>query len=398
MDRDTAFSVFESLIICIAAVFVLLGTYARSFGDPAYSRLATVLSLTKFGTWYIDRPLTEEPNRFEQRTIDKVMVNGHLLSSKPPLLPLLMAGEYLAINHLAGWSLENDRDTDQILRIMAMTFMGLPYLLTLIFFAKSLQFVMSDAVGRAVALFALAFGTQLWGYSTNINNHVPGACAVMIALYLALGMGSGHLPLSPARFFYFGLAAGLVPTLDMPATIFALPAALYLLVKFPKPTLTWATAGALLPVGAHLAIMVAVTGSPLPVQLRRDLYWYEGSFWRHPRGIDALTEPKGAYFFNMTFGRNGLFSLFPILLLGIVAAVRAIFRPASPLRGHILAGLVSFSILTAYYALNTSNYGGEAYGFRWFICAMPVLLLMGAPVLSGLRRRWQWIFIGLMLG
>jgi len=68
-----------------------------------------------------------------------------------------------------------------------------------------------------------------------------------------------------------------------------------------------------------------------------------------------------------------------------------------PYRGHILAGALGFVILTFYYLFKTNNYGGEAYGFRWFIVAMPVLLLMGAPILANLRARWKWLFVVVMI-
>ena len=121
-------------------------------------------------------------------------------------------------------------------------------------------------------------------------------------------------------------------------------------------------------------------------------------YWRHPRGIDALNEPKLTYLFHMTLGRCGLFSLYPVLLVGAFSAVRALVRKGAVHRGPILAGAVGFAVLTAYYALRTNNYGGEAYGFRWYIVAAPVLLLMGAPLVATVRRRWQWVLLGIMIG
>ena len=117
----------------MAIVFVVLGTYARSFGDTANSRLATVLSLTRHGTWYIDRPADEEPNYFEQRTIDKVVVDGRTISSKPPILPLLMAAEYVFFNKCFGWELLDEDDRKQIIRYMSMTLIGGAYLLGVVF-------------------------------------------------------------------------------------------------------------------------------------------------------------------------------------------------------------------------------------------------------------------------
>ena len=173
---------------------------------------------------------------------------------------------------------------------------------------------------------------------------------------------------------------------------------MFLLRAHPRATLGWGALGAALPLGVHVAVMLAVTGSPLPVQVHRDWYLYESSYWRHPRGVDALNEPKLTYLFHMTFGRAGIFVLYPILLLGPAAALRSLVRRQTPYRWAVLAGAGGFMLLTAYYVLRTNNYGGEAYGFRWYIAAMPVLLLMGAPLLDSVRSRWKWIFISLMIG
>ncbi len=398
MEHVKPFRIAETLVLCLAVVFVIMGTYAKSFGDPAYSRLATVYSLTEDGTWYIDRPLDQEANRFEQGTIDKVQVNGRILSSKPPVLPLLMTGEYVVLRALFGLDLNDPEDTNEIIRLLTMTLVGVPYILTLVFFLKTLYMVVEDPLARLVLFFCAAFCTQLWGYSININNHVPGACLTVIAVYIALGIVLGGQAPTAWRFFAFGFCGGLVPTIDTPATIFVFLAGVALLVKHPGKTLLWTGLGAVVPLGVHAGIMYATTGSPLPVQTREELYLYRGSYWRHPIQIDALNEPKSTYLFHMTVGRNGLFALFPILLVGPAALVRALLRRDMPYRGPILVGGLGFLILTLYYLFRTNNYGGEAYGFRWYIVAMPMLLLMGAPLLATVRRRWEWIFVGLLIG
>jgi hypothetical protein len=407
VERTSDYKLLQYAVFIFAVIFVILGTYAKSFGDPANSRLATVYSLWKWNTWYIDRPLGEDPNPFEQRTIDKVvvkgeirdniMVGGRLISSKPPIMPLIMTGEYLMLNKVLGWSLDDRDDTNRCIRFMTMTIVGFSYLLALVFFAKTLTLFVDDERTRVVMLVALAFGTQLWGYSVNINNHVPGAGMMTVAMYFALGMATGKLAPTWWRFLLFGLTGGLVPTLDVPASIFIAICGLYLLVKQPKGTLTWTLLGAAIPLAVHFYIMVTVTGSPLPVQVRKPLYQYETSYWRHPRGIDALSEPKGTYLFHMTVGRCGLFSLYPILLLGFIAGIRALGDRALAHRKLILGGLAGFLIVTLYYAARTNNYGGEAFGFRWYIIAMPVLLLMAAPLVATFKARWQWIALVLML-
>lgn len=398
MNRDGTFIILETLVLCAALMFVLLGTQPKSFGDTANSRLATVWSLAKHGTWRIDRPLDEPPNPFEQRTIDKVVVDGRMYSSKPPVLPLLMTAEYWVLHATLGWDLDDEEDINQIIRVMSITLVGAAYMAALVFFAKTTRMFVDDPSARLVMLVGVAFCTQLWGYSTNINNHVPGAGMLMVALYFALGISAGKLAPTAWRFMMFGLAAGLVATMELPTTVFAFLAGCRLLMKYPRKTMVWAGLGVMIPLAVHCSIMYATTGSFAPVQTRKDLYLYEFSYWRHPLFIDALNEPKLTYLFHMTFGRCGIFSLYPILLAGMAGALRALCRKNVPNRSAILTGALGFLLLTAYYAARTNNYGGEAYGFRWYIPAMPVLLLMGAPIFRSLRAKWRWGFVGLMIG
>jgi hypothetical protein len=392
------FLIVERIIVVVAAMYAIVGASGYTRNDAVNSRLATVYSLANYGTWRIDRPLDQEPIRFERETIDKVMVDGRLISSKPPVLPLVMTAEYLFLNKVLGWSLDNERDTDWIVRTMSMSLIGGSYIMALLLYVMILQLFVPDAFTRLILVFCLAFCTQLWGYSTHINNHVPAAGMVLAAVYIALGVGTGKVAPGRWRFLLFGFFGGLVPTIDMPGTIFVFLGGLYLLAKHPGRTLTWVSIGAALPLGVHCIAMLAATGSVLPVQMRPEAYLYEASYWRSPQGIDALNEPKGIYLFNMLFGRCGIFSLYPILFIGMAATLRAFVLSDTRYRGHIIMGAVGFIILTIYYVFKTDNYGGEAYGFRWSIVAMPILLLMGSRTLLTLRARWKWMFISVLIG
>lgn len=396
--QDKSFSILEMLVIIIALIFAVMGAQEYRRGDASASRLATVYSLVEDGTWYIDRPLGEPPVIFEQDTIDKVVVNGRMLSSKPPVLPLMMAGEYWLMRSLFGLRLDDPDDANKIVRVMATTLVGFAYVLALVFFAKTLRLFVDDPLIRVILVFCLAFCTQLWGYSTQINNHVPAAGMLMVASYLGLGMRWGDLAPRPWRFAVFGFAGAMVFALDMPATVYVAALGVYLLSTHPRQTLTWAVAGALVPLAVHEGLLLATTGSLLPVQTNPEAYLYEASYWRNPQGVDALFQPKPVYLFHMTLGRCGLFSLYPILFAGVAATLRALYKKTVPGRAEILLGAAAFAMLTAYYVIKTNNYGGEAYGFRWYIASMPVLLLMGAPVLMTLRVRWKWLFVGVMIG
>ena len=386
-------------LIAVAAILVLVrgALSSQAPTETARSRLATVVALAHYGTWHIDRPEGGPPISFEERTIDKVKVGDRLISSKPPMLSLAMTAEYLLIKAFFGWRLDNEEEAGRIVTLMSFTLVGIPYLITLLFFDKTAALILSGMASRTVGLAALAFGTQLWGYSTHINNHVPAACLLMIALYFAIGLGSGKLSPRPWRFVMFGICGALAVTIDMPSGAFVALAGVYLLSRFPKQTLAWVGLGALPPLAIHFGVMIFVTGSPLPVQMNKDLYFFENSYWRNPRNVDALNEPIGTYLFHMTFGRAGLFALYPMTVLGLLAGALATARRDPLFRPLLVIGLAGFIAISAYYALSTNNYGGVAFGFRWYIIAMPVLLLMGTRCLSQCAKPWQWALVGLLL-
>ncbi len=387
----------QALLFGLALCLSLAGLRTVFLGDTAASRLATVYSLTQKGTWYIDSPAADIENPFEPLTIDKYELNGRLLSTKPPMLPLLMTGEYLVAHRLLGWELTQRDDLRALLRLMTFSFSICAYVVMLVFFAKILALFIDAPSRRIVPLAALAFGTQFLGFSPQLNNHVPGACMTVAMLYFALGLGSGKLDATWWRFFFFGLCGALVFTLDMPMTIYVVLAGMYLLWRFPRQAFLWGGLGMLGPLAVHFGCMLAVTGSPLPAQMNHDRYLFEGSYWRNPLGVDALHEPKALYFFHMTLGRYGVFLLFPILLLGFSGVVRAFFFPTTPFRGYYMAGLLGGVLLSLYYIQGTNNYGGAAYGFRWYMGSMPLWLLMATPVWKGMHKPWHWLIVLLLL-
>ena len=387
----------QAFIIVIATGFAVAGLRTVYLTETAASRLATVYALAHHGTWFIDRPLDEPPNPFERATIDKAEVMDHLLSTKPPVLPLLMTGEYLLLRWGPGWTLEDRQDIRAILRFMITTLVLIPFVAGLVFFARTLNMLVENPWWRVPPLLALALGTQYAGFAAQFNNHVPATALLIIMLYYTLGLCAGHLRPVWWRFVLIGLTGTLVFTLDMPATIFVAAAGLFVLFRFPRPALTWAVLGGLGPLLVHFGLMLAVTHSPLPIQMHEDWYLFESSYWRNPGGIDALNTPKVRYLFHMTFGRYGVFLLFPVLVTGLAGFVLALARRGLKCRQYILAGGAALLVLTAYYLYKTNNYGGAAYGFRWYIAAMPVLLLMGLPVLARTRRLWQGAVIALLL-
>ena len=381
--------------LVIAVLPVLLGGRGIVVGDTVTSRLATVYALAHDGTWYIDRPLDLSPNPFAHRTVDKVKTHdGRLMSSKPPIFPLLMTGEYIVMRGLFGWTLDEKDHLRPILKVIIITLVKIPYIVGLIFFALILRMFMSNFRDATLLLFILAFASPVPGYACQLNNHTPAVASLIIAFYFGLGIYTGKLNPSPWRFCVFGFFSALVFTLDMPTTIFPALMGGMLLLRFPRQSIVWGTLGGMPLLLLHFAIMTVVTGNPFPVQTQESMYNFRNSYWRNPIGVDGLNEHGIIYFFHMNFGRFGTFSLFPVLLLGVFGFFKGLRDRNCPARLPILAAGIAFFIMTAYYVMKTNNYGGASYGFRWHIGAVPALVLLSIPAISSVTKSWRWgIFI-----
>ena len=378
MSTDRTWRRAEVCVITISLALLLFTAYPSVLGETANSRLATVYALVHHGTWYIDRPLDEPPIVYEQRTVDKVRVGGHLLSSKPPLLTLLMAAEYQVLYRGFGFTLDDVADLPKILYAMTLLWVVLPYGAMLASFSALLRLLAVRPADRFAYVAALAFCTPIAGYAAVFNNHVLAAALITVSSYLLMRATHDATKTRRPLLFLVGLFAGFVPTLDMPAGIFVMAGAAYLMWTRPVRGLRWALAGLVLPILVHIAIMIHVTGSAIPVQLRAALWLHEASYWRNPGGMDALNEPKMRYLFHLTLGRKGLFSLYPVTLFGLVGAFRML--RAEGMRRRIAAGLGLAAALAflSFYVLRTNNYGGDSYGCRWLIAALPALMTAGA--------------------
>jgi len=384
------------VVVALAAAWVLAGTRAeRSYGDTLFSRLATIYSLTEYGSWAIADPAIGQSNPFESRTVDKVEIGGRIYSSKPPLLPLLMMSELLALSPFTGWLLEDPEDLKTAAWILALTWSGIPFILmTLCVWLTARRCLPGQEAAPVFLALAAASGTQATGYAIVFNNHVIAAAAVVACFYFSL-----RLRETPCWFDFvaFGLGAGFCATMDIPTAIYPALLGLWLAPTQFRGLLVWALPAAALSIAIQTAALIAATGSLFPVQMHGDWYLYESSYWRNPGGIDALADSKGWYLFHITLGRVGLFSLFPVTLLGLAGLVVAWRGGDARLKALTAIGATASTILMVYYAFTTNNYGGEAFGFRWSIAVAPVLLLMGIPAMAHARRPWQWLLAAALL-
>ncbi len=358
------------------------------------------------------------------QSVDKMLnpVTLEYYSTKPPLLTVLVAGEYAVLKKLFGWSLDTD-GCFAVVRVCLLTFNVLPFVVYLWLLARLAERFGATDWGRLFVVAAACFATLMTPFLITINNHTLAACSVVVAMYAAVRIQShpaADAAGSPWRWFVLaGFFTGFTFTNELPAAAFAAGLGLHLLVRFPRRTLAAFVPAALAPIVMLGLLNWVEMGDPLDIGYRKfgtEWYEYEGSHWRNlpdksKRGIDWAenTEDKGAYALNLLLGHHGWFSLTPIYLLALGGMGLAVWYLSGgrqpPERS--LGGLtppaqearqwselaVSTALLSAvvigYYIYKSDNYGGWSNGPRWLMWLSPLWLLTMLPIADQLgRRRW----------
>jgi hypothetical protein len=392
--RDVRNEVYILLtLVAVSIVGARIATAPSRFSNNDASRWATVRALVDTGSYAIgsreqlpdgthhDVGIVAET---EWGTIDLVMDPGtrQFYSSKPALLPTVLAGEYWLLRHVL--SLEFDRHRLAVARTILMTINLIPFALYLIVLARLVERVGTTDWGRLFVFTAAAFGTFISGYLGSLNNHTVAAMGTLFAVYHGLRI---HLDDDRRwwRFMLAGAFAGWTFGNELPAGAFALGLLVWLARLAPRQTLRFAVPGVLVPAAALAWTQYLAIGTPLPTYAQAAWYEFAGSYWLNPGNIDLADEPKLLYAANLLVGHTGILSLTPVLVLGWIGMVRtATGSPAmTPSRSaaRALAALtLTLTLVTfAFYVFRTEAYGGKTVGPRWFFWLVPLWLLTMLP-------------------
>ncbi len=393
-----------------------------TFSSNDRSRWAAVRALVDEGTFVIGRrdPVSGDTGIvFEDgwKTVDKVLHPERLefYSSKPPLLTVLVAGEYWALKKLFGWSIVEDRWN--VIRFILLTINVVPFVVYLMVMVRLVERFGATDWGRLYAIAAACFGTMVTPFLITFNNHTIATTSAALAVYLSLpGRRDSE---GWARCALAGFFAGFTACNELPAAALAVGLFAFALWRRPRQALLAFAPAALLPVAALLfanylqlgewGFAYAKFGGPW--------YEYEGSHWRVApgqvkRGIDWAGrngESKVTYAFHLLLGHHGVFSLMPIALLalvGMVVGARRCWRtwgkreplaPLSPSRGRgeqdrdlLAAFALALSVVViGFYVYKSDNYGGWTNGPRWLMWLTPLGLVTMLPAVDWLgQRRW----------
>ncbi|MBA2603130.1 MAG: hypothetical protein H0U94_06045 [Acidobacteria bacterium] len=416
MSRRTVYGLL--LLVAASLICARILTVPGAFSANDQSRWATIRALVENGSYsigsreylangsYRDLGIIAQP---EWETADVVLhpETGRFYSSKPTLLPTLLAGEYWFIRNLLNLNLRRDRLA--VSRIILFTINLLPFVIYLLLLSRIADRLGTTDWARLFVFATAAFGTFVSGFLGSLNNHTVAAAGALFAVYHCLSI---HLDEDrrPARFLLAGLFAGWTVCNELPAAGLVLGLMLWLLWLSPRDTLRYALPALALPVGVYLFTQYLAVGSIVPTYAREQWYRFEGSYWGNPVGVDRADEHVLLYAFHLLVGHTGILSLTPMFVAGWIGMVRSalhedgnVGRVASARRVLGCLTLALTVITFVFYVVRTHNYGGITAGARWFIWLMPLWLLTMLPELDrwaadGRRRAVAAVLLAFSIG
>jgi len=371
------------------------------------SRWCTVRALVEEemrveGALYAIDNVVQEPN---WDTIDMVKHDGHLYSSKPPLLPTLIAVPYWLIHRTTGATLATHPYV--VGRFMLILINVIPLVVYFLLLARLVERFGTTDWGRIFVMGAAAFGTFLTTFAVVLNNHLPAAVCAIVALWATIRVWLDD----ERRLRYFviaGLFGALCAANELPALALFAGLSAALVWKAPRETFLAYVPAALVVAAGFFGTNWTAHHSLRPAYMHRSetdpsdnwyKYTYERngkeytSYWQNRAGVDRGEPSPTVYAFHALVGHHGVFSLTPIWILSIAGLVMWLYK-----RDHrglrelaLMIAAVSLACLVFYLTRpqDDRNYGGMTSGFRWMFWFAPLWLVAMLPavdVISG--RKW----------
>ena len=369
----------------LLAALALVTTHLSPSGWNDWSRLATTQSLVESHSLVID-------DTAFIATDDKVFIDGHFYSDKPPMAAVLAALVYLPL-HAAGLTLETGRSVGHY--VLTLVLMKGFWLFGTLAFFSALGFTPLDANQRLLASIVLGIGSTFFSWSGTVNNHALAAGCLAVGFYFVL---KARFENTVARDLAIaGLFLSLAGAVDVPTGVFY---ALFFLSVIRdahlRPAALFYLAPLMVTLAPTLAMNYAIHGHLTPVNVVREYFLYPGSPWTGSDGLSGMNRNSAgfaaSYGVLTLVGPRGFLLYNPFLWIAIPGLVRAIRTRSEFFHEALLVGAGSVA-LVSYYALASTNYGGWSYSIRWFVPLLPLLLFFTYSYFEGLAgsRSFRWL-------
>ncbi|MDR3181784.1 MAG: hypothetical protein LBT89_02510 [Planctomycetaceae bacterium] len=344
-------------------------------------------------------------------TIDMVKHTGHLYSSKPPLLPAVMAIPYYILYWGSGenWSLT--KTPFIAVRIMLVLCNLLPLIVCWILTAQLIERFGTTDWGRIFAMTFVCFGTFLSTFAVTLNNHLPAAVCVTIMLYCTVRLTEDASMLTPVHRFAYYTAAGFfgafAASCELPALLFCVLCGTYLLqrkMKYNRFCAAGMFAAVLVVAGAFFAANYTAHDTLLPAYTQKDWYFFEyerggivrQSYWQNPSTIDRGEASRAMYILHCTIGHHGLFSLTPVWFLSFIGLFFWLRNEKyRQLAAVILLTSVVVFVFYMMQAQPNRNYGGMTSALRWMFWFVPLWSVPLVTAADWCCRSWFGRFTAL---
>lgn len=246
--RSLRLAIYSLLIVLSAGSMVGRILAVRSdlgetplLGANDRSRWCTIRALVDHGTYAIDDVIFYRNGKRDREwyTIDMVWHRDRAgkhryYSSKPPLLPTLLAGEYWVVKKVTGAGLAGL--TSYVARIMLILTNVLPLVIYFVLLSSIVERYAKQDWTRLFVMSAATFGTFLTTFAVTLNNHLPAAISVLIAVHATMAVwceGKRNLHYFTAA----GTFAAFAAANELPALSFLAAIGAALFFKAPKQTL-----------------------------------------------------------------------------------------------------------------------------------------------------------------
>jgi len=379
-------------IVLIGSVLLaVLGArpYASSWNDG--SRLANVEALVDQHTWAIDKSIfVDVPRQHELDpyshdvpsiggTMDKLFINGHFYSDKPPVATLYLAGVYWIAHKLTGLTAAQDPHIFVYLLTLASSSVAFVVGVCCIW-SLALRLGLSEQSSFIVTA-SLALATVAPIYARQVNNSIVELAVFAVIFVLACA--------EKQRPALFGFLIGLAYTLDLGiGPVLVIAALIYGCIKWRSlQSLALCAAGMVPLMAVHHWFNYQITGMIGPPGANVAFLDYPGSafsadnitgVWSH-HSVWTLIQ----YAMEMLIGQHG-FLLYNLPLLLIPVGVAGLWRAFPQWRTELLfAALVSAGSWMVY-ALGSNNFSGSSTSIRWFV---PLLIPAYFALILMLRAR-----------
>ena len=364
--------------------------------------------------------------------------SGYMYSSKPTLLPTVMAGPYWVLNRCFGLSLA--RRPFETARILLVFYQLIPLGIAFFCLASIIESVGQTDWGRMYAVAAATFGTFALAFVPTLNNHLPGFASISIALWAAFKILRDEKR-NPVYFALAGFFGAFAVACDLPALAFAAGLCGILLVKRPLKTIFVAIPAGLVVAAAfvatnyiahnsimpaysckrdHMAMQAEAKEKGLDLQTlfdANDWYYYNYypagrpreakharlSHWANRTGIDRGEPSIVLYAFHSTVGSRGVFSLTPIWVLSLLGLWTWAFKTKDDkvLRAFGVGALTLTVVFFAFFLTRDQgdrNYGGMSCWSRWFFPLVPLFIPALLPIVdkASKSRRLRGVALALL--